>query len=129
MPMSKEDRDRLTAEHGGPLVLEDAGVMLLPDGAVLRGGVLNPAPADPRRRLDRRRHYHVTYQRWAEKDAEQLAAFLRGEGHPLQRWDENLFGPRPADPRDALKLLRGVVAREREAVAELDRQIGPPVFA
>ena len=127
------DIQAFVEKHGGPAVRlagNGSACMVCKDGASYTVGLGTTFldPPEYARRLKWRRTYHQTLLDDAEVDVKRLDAAMRGIG---ARWQY----PQPGDYRIAhyqpfsqdgktmLETLRAIVARERQAVAELDQQI------
>lgn len=120
-------------EHGGPPIPDGDFVLLLRDGAQVRGSGMwtyVPPPRDAVRRLKARKRYSECIVELADADLQKIEMISRGfAADPRLVWDElrqSVFGStRPA----SLKLARARIAavREQEAanVAKLNADLAP----
>jgi hypothetical protein len=124
--------------HGGSPIRAGSGSTLLPDGAEVRNGgtmpVFAPPSDDPKHRAMAIRKYQRLRAEMAESDLAKLEAAIRPwvPGCPVAppfAWDSKTWGPDPGDPKMARSILRAIAAAARKKIAELDAQIGPPIFA
>jgi hypothetical protein len=135
--VSVETYPEFCERHGGRPAKVGVNRWLLPDGASVMDGGINPTmrepPADPLQSLRLRRQYHAAKLASAESDFNKLKGALLGlldqYRLPLQfHWSESVtkeYGPPPpgADGRAALRQLQAVVQERRDVLAAIDREI------